>query len=248
MKPYYEHAGITIYHGDCREILPSLGSVDLVLTDPPYSEKTHAGARSTSDHGPRGGIVAIDFESVDAGFVRQVLGLTKPRRWAISFIDWRHALPLEQNPPEGLEFIRLGIWTKLNPMPQLTGDRPSTGWESVAIFHPPGAKHWNGGSGPALWMHGTSRYGYFGPSSHPTQKPIGLIRLLLKQFSDEGETVLDPMMGSGTTLEAAKKSDRKAIGIEIEERYCEIAAKRLSQEVLQFCDMKADMYGDNGNG
>ncbi len=232
MKPYYDHAGITIYHGDCREILPSLPPVDLVLTDPPYSEKTHKGARSASDYGPKGGTVSINFDSCDASFIRDTFSLLKVNRWCISFLDWRHALPLEIDPPIGLEFIRLGVWTKLNPMPQLTGDRPSTGWEAIAIFHVPGKKKWNGGSGPALWMHGTSRFGYFGPSNHPTEKPLELIKKLITQFSDDEETILDPFMGSGTTLRAAKDLGRKAIGIEIEERYAEIAAKRMEQEVL----------------
>jgi site-specific DNA-methyltransferase (adenine-specific) len=81
-------------------------------------------------------------------------------------------------------------------------------------------------------MHGTSRFGYFGSSCHPTQKPLGLINLLLKQFSDMGETILDPFMGSGTTLVAAKQLGRCAIGIEIEEKYCAIAVERLRQDVL----------------
>ena len=158
--------------------------------------------------------------------------MCRVRRWCLSFLDWHHALPLEDKPPRGLEFIRLGAWVKLNPMPQLTGDRPATGWEAIAIFHPPGKKTWNGGGGPATWMHGTSRYGNFGPSFHPTEKPVGLLAKLLRQFSDIGETVLDPFMGSGSTLRAAKDLERKAMGIEIEERYCEIAATRLAQEVL----------------
>lgn len=232
MKPYYEHAGITIWHGDCREILPTLPPVDLVLTDPPYSEATHAGARSSSDRGPKGGFVAIDFDSTDAAFIRHVLGMISCRRWCIAFIDWRHALPLETDPPRGMEFVRLGVWTKLNPMPQLTADRPATGWESVAIFHPPGKKSWNGGGSPAVWMHGTSRYGYFGPSHHPTEKPLGLVSRILEQFYASGDVVLDPFMGSGTTLVAAKRFGLRAVGIELDEKYADIAARRLEQEVL----------------
>ena len=69
---------------------------------------------------------------------------------------------------------------------------------------------------------------------HPTQKPLRLLRLLLTDYSEQGQTILDPFMGSGTTLRAAKDLRRKAIGIEIEEKYCEIAAKRLEQEVFDF--------------
>lgn len=67
---------------------------------------------------------------------------------------------------------------------------------------------------------------------HPTTKPLGLVSRFVSLFSEAGETILDPFMGSGTTLRAAKDLGRKAIGIEIEERYCEIAARRLEQEVL----------------
>ncbi len=225
-KPFYERDGITIYNGDCRGILPLLEPVDLVLTDPPYAEKTHLGART------EGGKVLVNFPSCDAAYLRDILSLCPPLRWCIVFVDWRFALPLEEVPPNGLEFVRLGIWSKLNPIPQLTGDRPAMGWEAIAILHPPGKKRWNGGGAPALWHHGTSRWGYFGPSHHPTEKPLGLMTTLVKQFSDANETILDPFMGSGTTLRAAKDLGRRAIGIEIEERYCAIAVERLRQEVL----------------
>jgi site-specific DNA-methyltransferase (adenine-specific) len=229
MKPYYQEAGIVIYHGDCREILPALPKVDLVLTDPPYSEKTHAGARSGDIHDQS---KPIDFESVSAGFLIDVFGLCNVNGWVVSFIDWRHAADLERNPPSGLQFVRLGVWVKENPMPQLTGDRPATGWEAIALLRSSGVKKWNGGGSPATWICGTSRFGYFGSSYHPTQKPITLVERLIPLFCDAGQMILDPFMGSGTTIVAAKKLGRRAIGIEIEERYCEIAANRLRQGVL----------------
>lgn len=110
--------------------------------------------------------------------------------------------------------------------------RPGQGWEAIGIFHTPGKKQWNGGGQPALWHHGASRFGYFGESKHPTEKPLNLVKKLMTQFSNDGDRVLDPFMGSGTTLRAAKDLKRYAIGIEIEEKYCEIAAKRMAQEVL----------------
>lgn len=233
IEPYYKDESVTIYNADCRQILPFLDRHDLVITDPPYSEVTHAGARTTEYKGEKdGGKKSIHFNSVDADFLREIFGMCKPKRWCITFIDWRHVLPLELRPPEGLEFIRFGVWTKLNPMPQLTGDRPGTGWEAIAILHPPGKKQWNGVSKPAVWSHGTSRYGNFGPSKHPTEKPLGLIQKLIADFTKEGETIVDPFAGSGTTGHAAKLEGRKATLIEINEEYCEKAADRLRQGVL----------------
>lgn len=223
MKPYYEHAGMVIYHGDCREILPTLPKVDLVLTDPPYGETTHAGARSANDIDGR----LIHFQSISdddlLSLARQFV--EKASRWVVMTCDWRHAVRLES---ECASLVRLGVWVKPNGAPQFTGDRPGTGWEAVAVLHRPGKKRWNGGGHHAVWTYPIEQ------GEHPTQKPLRLIKRWLADFSEDGETILDPFMGSGTTLVAAKQLNRRAIGIEIEERYCEIAAKRLSQEVFDF--------------
>jgi site-specific DNA-methyltransferase (adenine-specific) len=234
-----EDGSIQLYRGDCLKILPTIeaGSVDAVVTDPPYGKKTHAGARSMSKGGSRRGHNRIDFASTTAGMIRSSLGMIQPRRWCVSFIDWRHALSLEQEPPKGLEFVRLGIWSKLNPMPQLTGDRPATGWEAVAIFHAPGKKRWNGKGGPAMWFHGTSRFGYFGPSNHPTEKPLGLIEKILGQFTDEGEMIADPFMGSGTTAVACLNTGRKFIGIELDKKYFDIAVNRIEKAIAARSEM-----------
>lgn len=229
IEPYYQDEFCTIYHGDCREILPMIGRVDLVLTDPPYTDKTHAGMRN--GHGEN----SINFESANADFVSEVFEQCAPRRWLISSIDWRMAADIEKQPPAGLEFVRLGVWVKRNPMPQLTGDRPATGWEAIVFLHSlTTKKRWNGGSASACYDFGNARWGYFGLSLHPTEKPLPLISKLLSQFAEKDETVLDPFMGSGTTLVAAQSLGLKAIGIELEERYCAIAIERLRQQSFSF--------------
>jgi site-specific DNA-methyltransferase (adenine-specific) len=227
MTPYYEHAGITIYHGDCKEILPSIES-DVCITDPPYSEATHSGARTKpiKNRGDAGKL--IDFSAITADILRTILSKVA-RRWLIAFMDWRHIAEIECMPPNDMRFIRFGIWVKPNGAPQFTGDRPATGWEGIAILHSNAEMRWNGGGSRAVWT-----YPHPGGDLHPTQKPVELICKLVSLFSEPGELVVDPFMGSGTTLVAAKNLGRKAIGIEIEERYCEIAAKRLSQEVFDF--------------
>lgn len=218
--------------GDCLEVLPTLeaGSVDSVVTDPPYGEKTHKGQRSLEYGATGGGHVAIDFQSVDAAFIKKAFSILTPMRWLLSFIEWRHCLPLETDPPDGLEFVRMGIWTKINPMPQLTGDRPGTGWEAVAIFHRPGKKRWNKGGASAVWNFGTSRYGNFGASNHPTEKPVDLLAEIVESFTDRGERIGDWFMGSGSVGVACIRTGRKFIGIEKEPKYFDIAVKRIKAE------------------
>lgn len=130
-----------------------------------------------------------------------------------------------------MEYIRTGAWVKVAPVPQFSGDRPAAGFEAITILHPRGKKTWNGGGTAAVWeclAHGGERDIRY----HKAQKPLELIRTLISLFSEAHELVLDPFMGSGTTLRAAKDLGRRATGIEIEEKYCEIAVKRLAQEVL----------------
>jgi site-specific DNA-methyltransferase (adenine-specific) len=221
MNPYYEEAGITIYHGDCREILPTL-KVDVCITDPPYSEVTHAGARTANSLASS----EIDFASIGQDrFTSDIIKISEQvKRWTVLTCDWRHAFMLED-----LELlVRLGVWVKPNGAPQFTGDRPATGWEAVAVLHAAGKKRWNGGGSRAVWTFNVEH------GQHPTQKPLALVKAWVRDFSDEGETILDPFMGSGTTLVAAKDLGRKAIGIELEEKYCEIAANRLRQSVFNF--------------
>lgn len=232
MKPYYEDSasGIVIYHGDAREVLPTLEPVDLVLTDPPFSANTHSNAKTNRGMGT--GVKAIAFDSMDVYAIGSVLSslgeLTSG--WLIASLDWRHIAKFEFDPPSGLRLMRFGVWVKPNPMPQISADRPAQGWEGIAYFHRDDKKpSWFGGG-----CHGNFTLPVAQEFNHPTEKPLAMARTLIDRFCEEGSLVLDPFMGSGTTLRAAKDLGRRAIGIEIEERYCEIAAKRLEQMVLAF--------------
>ncbi len=222
---------VTLYLGDCREILPTLPKVDAVVTDPPYSDDTHAGARSNRSQETRDSS-AISFGCMNINEIREVMSLCDYRRWLVSFLDWKHASGIEQEPPKGAEFVRLGVWAKLNPMPQLTKDRPGQGWEAITFLHRKECKkHWNGGSASSVYNFGTTRYGYFGPSNHETEKPVQLMNKLVEQFSDRAETILDPFMGSGTTGVACVQLGRNFIGIEIEPKYFDIACRRIGNEL-----------------
>lgn len=225
---YYSDDSTAIAHGDCREILPLLPKVDLVLTDPPFSEYTHKNAKS--NRGVGHGVKAIDFKAIDFKAIREIfyyLG-TICDRWVISFMDWRHIAEIERAGIETLEFVRFGVWVKLNPMPQIRADRPAHGWDGIAYLHSRGKrKRWNGGGN-----HGNFIGSVVTNGDHPTGKPIDLLLQMVDRFSEAGDLILDPFLGSGTTLRAAKDLRRRGIGVELEERYCEIAARRMQQEVL----------------
>lgn len=241
MQPYYEHAGITIYHGDCREILPGLAPLDVVITDPPYSEHVHSkkwiGAALTVAGGKRCGTKhsCLGFDPITPNLMafaaKEFARLSQ--RWTLTFCtlemvsEWRSALE-----DAGLEYIRTLVWDKVDSAPQFTGDRPAAGCETIICAHPAGRKRWNGGGRRNVFCHAVN--GEKGDKPHPSTKPATLICELVGLFSEPEEIILDAFMGSGTTLVAAKSLGRKAIGIEIQEKYCEIAAKRLSQEVFSF--------------
>ena len=204
MKPYYEDDAVTIYHGDCREILPTLPPVDLVLTDPPYgilAETGSAATRRSSGNTTNGHMdwdiapTATEMNSIlSAGMDAAIWGgchLELPPTYG--YLVWDKQI-------DGLNFGEVEFcWTTGKFAPRIHRER------AVNIDN--------------------------GTKKHPTQKPISLMRWTATFFPD-AQTILDPFMGSGTTLRAAKDLGRKAIGIEIEERYCEIAAKRMSQSVM----------------
>jgi len=235
MKQTYNHAGVQIYHGDCRELVLA-EPADLIITDPPYSEKTHKGARTTIPGGPKGGVVQVTFPSMTVDDIRSRLERLAPmvKTWCVMTCDWRHATELEQSPPIGWEFVRAGVWVKPDGTPQMTGDRPGTGWESIAFLHrikpdgKPMQKRWNGGGRNSVFTHGVCR-----DAMYPTQKPVALISEFVRLFSKPGDMILDPFCGSGTTLYAAKELHRKAIGCDVSAEACALAEKRLAQELLK---------------
>lgn len=228
MKPYYEQDGVTIFHADCRDVFCHLRRVDHVISDPPYDARTHAGARTAATASPKYGDIQkieIDFDPLDvAATVPRILSVC--RRWFIAFCTME--MIAEYQKASGGAWVRAGFWRRPDGAPQFTGDRPATPGDAIAIMHPTGKKYWNGGGRHAYYEIGVERL----DRVHPTQKPESLMRQIVAEFTDAGETILDPFMGSGTTLVAAKRLGRKAIGIELEEKYCEIAAKRLAQGAL----------------
>lgn len=217
MKPYFQDDAVTIYHGDCREILPQLGKVDLVLTDPPYKvsgkrgviskEKSYKSLNEDWDY---------DFEVAWLDSLNDNMLVFCSYHLLKDYLNWK-------TPRQILH------WHKINAFPSLCDYYD---WSIEYIL-------WYSSNSP-IFNRDFAKHDLFETGicsgnerlSHATQKPLKLIEQLILVHSNKADTILDPFMGSGTTLRAAKNLGRKAIGIEIEEKYCEIAARRMAQQVM----------------
>ena len=216
-KPYYEQDGIVIYHGDCRDLMDVLCG-DLLVTDPPYGIKWDRGLNSARWSKPQDGIAGDD----DTSARDELLTFWLPRPAIVFGSDLapkpeltRHTLYWQKPADAGVYGSYLGFRRDVELI-FLCGDLPRRvpEWSSVlrsairSIGNP---------SSPA------GKYG------HPHAKPVDLLRKLIALSPG---VVVDPFMGSGSTLIAARLEDRTAIGIELEEKHCETAAKRLQQGAL----------------
>ena len=212
MKPYYEKDGIVIYHGDCREVLPTLEKVDLVLTDPPYgmdwkftgqgSGKAATGGRSSRFAGQT---ITGDTEDFDPS---QFLCFPRVVLWGF------------QHYPQHLARGTVLVWVKKYP-------------NAYGSFLSDADLAWMKGGCGVYISEVMNPASFQAERQHPTQKPVELMGWCIQKAGGCG-LILDPFMGSGTTLVAAKQLGRRCIGIEIEEKYCEIAALRLAQDLLPF--------------
>jgi len=223
VKPYYDDGnGIVIYHGDCREILPQLGTFDLAILDPPYLLPVMKGA------GCFGGRASLTGTQgfTDMGFSSDILK---------QFTNWfcfcsRHNLTDVLGRASDSKWALLH-WCKTNPVPTCNNTylsdvefivhRWTTGRlfgefkdKSLFFLHPVGDKD----------------------TSHPNEKPMKLITKLITLGTQPGESIIDCYAGSCTTAVAARLEGRRATMIEISERYCEIGANRLRQNVFQFTE------------
>ncbi len=212
MKPYYEHGGITIYHGDCRELLPELGRFDLLLTDPPYGigaddQKrilSRSNTAAATDYGVQ------DWDS--AAISDELMTLIRSR--CTHQIIWGgnyYTLP-----PSSCWLI----WDKENTGDFADGEMAWTNLDKAMRIK---RHRWNG-----MIRKGNEA------RMHPTQKPLDVISWALRHAPADVQGVLDPFMGSGTTLRACKDAGKTCVGIELQEKYCEIAALRMGQECFAF--------------
>ena len=196
-QPYYQDDAVTIYNADCRDVLPTLDKVDLLLTAPPYGKRLNYGGKTDDStdwfkENTRW-LVSLEVPLIFTCPSSKIYDIPKP--------DW---IAVWHKP------LSFGFWST----PMLPH------WEAICIYNQPLKI-----TRSDVFVSNPEK-----PNGHPAPKPLSLLREILSVFP--AEIVVDPFMGSGTTLRAAKDLGRKAIGIEIEERYCEIAADRMSQTVM----------------
>ena len=224
MKPYYEDSHVTIYHGDCREVLRAIKDIDLIVTDPPYGVRYESSWRVES-FGPISG-----DDSLEAGRdgLASAASVLRAGRHLYAFGGW-NLLELK------LRSVTDLVWDK-GRMSVGDLDKPWGNQHEIISF---GIK--SDGTKSAVGQQKKLRRGSVlrvprvdgNVLLHPTEKPVRLLRELIEASSRFGELVLDPFMGSGSTLVAARLECRRSIGIEVEERYCEVAARRLAQGALE---------------
>ena len=216
MKPYYQDASCTIFHGRAEVIVPSIepAMFDLLLTDPPYGIGEARARNKTRS------VKAVSRDYGDAAWDDRA-----PPRWVLDMLRARatHSIIFGGNyfdlPPSSCWLV----WDKDN------GENDFADCELAWTNLPKAVRRlkyrWQGMLQEKQGAERETRW-------HPTQKPIDVIRWAMSHAPAEVATILDPFMGSGTTLRAAKDAGKRCVGIDAEERYCEIAAKRLAQEVL----------------
>jgi site-specific DNA-methyltransferase (adenine-specific) len=232
-------APYALIHGDCLDPVTGLASlpdrsVQHCITDPPYSQHTHdkqwIGAALTEQGAKRvkTSHAGLGFGHLTSDQAYEVAGHVSRSclRWFLSFSDlegialWRDAVL-----NAGLDYVRTCVWDKVDGAPQFTGDRPAAGAEVFVVSHPSGRKTWNGGGKRNVYRHAVN--GVKGDKPHPSTKPQSLMEELVADFTDPGDIVIDPFMGSGTTGVACLRLGRRFIGWEKDENYYEIACRRL---------------------
>lgn len=228
---------VTLFLGDCLEVMPTLGKVDHVISDPPYEESLHQSKNSLRgrvrvDSGPE--LRGLDFSSIDA-IRADVVEKSQDicQGWFVAFCTvegvWQWANVINNS---RMKYKRACIWVKPDSTPQLNGQGPAQGAECfVTAWCGAGHARWNAGGKRGVYRHNVNAPDRHG--AHPTEKPWRLFSELLADFTSADETILDPFMGSGTTGVACVKLGLKFIGIELDEAYFDIACKRISDAMKQ---------------
>lgn len=226
MKPYYEDDWVTLFHGDCLELADVWTGADVLVTDPPYGigwnrsngtgigKKAHAGIKNDRDTSARDD--ALDMWGSKPALVFGAMKADFPK-------GWKRALVFEKPRTAGIIGTRLPWFNNWEPI-FLLGDWPDQTPTLSAVIKT---------SEPSA----SGYSGYASRTGHPHTKPQDVMTRLI-EACPEG-VVADPFAGSGSTLLAARNLGRKAIGVELEEKYCEVIVKRLSQQAFDFSSLEA---------
>lgn len=221
---------VSLYLGDFLDVMHEVKS-NHIITDPPFEKEAHTLQRRVT----RGKEAVNEPLSFPALKEEERIGIAVNASkmnsgWVLVFCQaeavsiWRDTF--ESN---GVSYKRPMVWIKPDGMPQFTGDRPGMGYESiVAAWSGEGKSTWNGGGKHGVFTHIKNSGG---SHLHPTQKPLPLILELVSLFTNKGDTICDPFMGSGTTGVACITYGCKFIGIEKDPTFFEIAKKRIQQEL-----------------
>lgn len=229
--------GATLYLGNCLEVMPGVGAVDHVISDPPYEALLHEmknslRGRIRNDRGPD--LQGLDFDSIDA--IREPVVMTVApicKGWFIAFCTpegvARWADTINASP---MKYKRACVWVKPDSTPQLNGQGPGQGAENfVVAWCGEGYSRWNAGGKRGVYTHLVNNRERTG--LHPTEKPRRLMSELVADFTQPGQLICDPFMGSGTTGVAAVMAGRSFVGIELNETYFDIACRRIEDAQRQ---------------
>lgn len=240
IEPYYSDDSVTIYHGDCFDLLHDLSGVDALITDPPYS----SGGAFRGDR--TGSVVAKYVNSDTQAYRHDFAGDNRDQRSFLAWSSlWMNAARRASRPG-----AVACVFTDWRQLPTTTDALQAGGWtwRNLATWWKPGIRMQRsqfsasaeyvvyGTNGPTTDDFDGAPQNVFkcnvvSDKQHIAEKPVDVLRWML-QVVPPRSTVLDPFMGSGSTLQAARDLGHKAIGIDVDERYCEMAARRLDQLVL----------------
>jgi site-specific DNA-methyltransferase (adenine-specific) len=225
----------TLYLGDTFDVMPTLSGIDHVIGDPPYEKEAHKQGRRTQASVKRGENADLDFDAIteDQRLRTAAEGVRLSRGWLLLFCQaeaagvWRDAIEAG-----GGKYKRTMVWIKPDSTPQLNGQMPAPGYESMPLaWCGAGHSNWNGGGKRGVYTRMTNAPDRHGV--HKTEKPVLLMTDLIADFTQYGQTVLDPFMGSGTTGVACARLGRKFVGVELNETYFDIACRRIEQAYMQ---------------
>ena len=250
-----------LIHGNNIDHYMELGDVAAIITDPPYGDEVHNKFRVGRNGLGQVDSVPIPFDKLTDEDMEMLsyFAAEHCKGWTLIFSQdehipaWRYQM--ETNNAGGTRYFRSMIWIKPNAKPNLNGDGPGKAHEMIqAYWSGIGRTKWNGGGKAGLFIHSRAHTQGRTTRVHPTEKPVALMKELVRLFTNPGDVILDPFMGSGSTGVAAIELGRRFVGIEKDPVYYETATQRISEalsknEILPSANVKMPtLFGDAAFG